>query len=108
MLSKKERLKRVDFNHFFSLGRRLHHPLLTLIYAPHAGVHGSVVVSKKIAQKAVVRNTIRRRIYDILRHQFYAGAPKGVYIVLVKKGALTASHTELADALVSLIRKVEV
>jgi len=104
MLKKKERLKRADFSHFFSLGKRIHTPYFTIVFVPYTTSHGSVVVSKKIARKAVDRNTLRRRIYDILRRELRADAPKGVYILLVKKEALGASHKVLLETFVKAVR----
>jgi len=106
MLAKKERLSKSDFSRFFSSGKRLHSPLFTLIFSPHKTSHGSVVVSKKVARRAVDRNRMRRRIYDMLRGHLRGGAPAGVYILLVKKAALSATYDELKEALDDLIKKV--
>lgn len=106
MLRKKERLKRADFSHFFSLGKRTHTPYFTIVFAPHTTSHGSVVVSKKIARKAVDRNKLRRRIYDILRRELRGDAPQGVYILLVKKDAVGASHGDLLQSFKKAIRSL--
>ena len=107
MLSKEERLKRVDFNRFFSSGRRFHHAYFTLIYAPYPSPHIAVVVSKKIANRATARNKIRRKMYDILRHHIRSADHAGICILIVKKEALTASHSALREALISMFGKAE-
>lgn len=107
MLSKKERLKRVDFSRFFSLGRRIHHRYFTLVYAPHSTPHISVVVSKKVASKAVARNKMRRRVYDSVRNYIRGEECSGVFIFLMKKEAFEASSENLREAVVSIMQKVE-
>ncbi len=45
-------------------------PLLTLKYVPNTGRKSyrlAVVVSKKVSKSAVMRNRIRRRLYEIIR-----------------------------------------
>lgn len=93
MLSKKERLTRQDFSRFFSSGRRYHSPFFTLVYTPSPTLHASIVVPKKVAPKAVDRNTIRRRLYSALR------AETGVFIVLLKKPGVLASPAALTESL---------
>lgn len=104
MLPKRERLGRKDFTTFFRSGRRYHNELFTLIHSPHSTFHGSVVVPNKIEKGAVKRNTLRRRVYDILRRT--AVRTSGVYIVLLKKPAVAASYTVLKESLESLLDKV--
>lgn len=107
MLPKKERLSRVEFNRFFSVGKRLHTPLVQVVYVQYDKLHVSVVVPKKIAKLAVTRNKIRRRIYDIVRHYREAEQVTGVFIFLGKKGIQTATyqwlqhevHVAIKDAL---------
>jgi len=42
----------------------------------------------------------------MLRGHLRGGAPAGVYILLVKKAALSATYDELKEALDDLIKKV--
>lgn len=88
MLSRKNRLSRTAFNRFFSLGRRIHSKSFLLVYAPHDSFLVSVVVSKKVAPRAVDRNRIRRRIYDIVRHAAIEDTVRGVFIFITKQPAL--------------------
>lgn len=99
MLKKQERLTRTDFDRFFASGKRLHTPFFTVVYAPHPSLHASVVVGKKVAAKAVTRNQLRRRIYHIVRDAAYGRAKEGVFIVLTKKDALTATPAALRESL---------
>ncbi len=105
MLQKKERLNREKFNRFFSVGRRVHSPLFTLIYTPHPTFHGAVVVSKKVAKLAVTRNTIRRRIYAMLRtHAIHRQG--GVYIVVVKKPITDATRGTVAKSIAETLSRL--
>ena len=103
MLRKNERLKRSEFNRFFSLGRRLQSKLFQVVFHPHKSFHASVVVSKKVEKSAVKRNKIRRRLYDILRRHKDAGGKSGIYIIIVKGGANKLSYKELKKELLEII-----
>jgi ribonuclease P protein component len=56
---------------------------------------GAVVISKKVAKTAPVRNRIRRRVYAILRGAFKTGEGSGSIIVYPNKDALSAPFQEL-------------
>jgi ribonuclease P protein component len=98
MLKKKQRLTTKEFDRFFSSGRRAHGPLFTLVRGPHTNFHGAVVVGKKVHQRAVDRNRLRRRVYDVLYRWSREEDAKGVYIILTKPAAAKASFAELKAA----------
>jgi ribonuclease P protein component len=64
----------------------------------------SCVVSKKVSNSAVVRNTVRRRVYEVVRPLI---SPKstGIIIVYAKKPIGTAKFTTLRGELVALLSK---
>ncbi len=97
MLPKKERLSREEFNRFFSVGKRFQTPSLQVVYAPHTTFHASVVVGKKVAKGAVLRNKIRRRIYDIVRRHKSMYQDKGVFIFFTKAGIEKKSYAQLKE-----------
>lgn len=103
MLKKKERLTTKEFNRFFSSGRRLHTPLLTGIFTDHADFHAAAVAGKKVHKRAVDRNRLRRRLYNILYRMSRENDLKGVYIIIAKPAAATATFTELKEELVRLV-----
>jgi ribonuclease P protein component len=107
MLKKAERLTRTEFDQFFSTGKRLHSPYLQLIYAPHDTFHGSVVVGKKVAKKAVDRNTLRRRLYAQVYSQLRTSTPPGVYIVVAKAGFASLGRKAAAAEATELLQKVQ-
>lgn len=104
MLKKSERLARADFLPFFKSGKRFHSDHLQLIYAPGPSFHASVVVSKKVSKLAVVRNTVRRRIYAHLKG--LSGQTGGVYIVTVKPTFATLSRQAMHQEIKLLIERL--
>ena len=107
MVRKKERLKRDEFNHFFSLGRRYHSEYLTIVFHEHPTFHCAVVVAKKVAKRAVDRNRMRRRIYEIMRRMHTGALAHGVYILFVKAPALPLPHETLKEAVTNLVTKTQ-
>jgi ribonuclease P protein component len=70
MLPKKSRLTKKEIEGHLLKAKRVKGHAFTLIYKDILGVEGpkiSVSVPKKVAQKAVVRNKLRRRAYNALR-----------------------------------------
>ncbi len=105
MLKKKERLSRSEFNRFFSVGKRFHSPLFTIIYAPNPTFHASAVMGKKIGKTAVLRNKFRRRVYAGYERMHKLTPLTGVYIVIAKSGAEKASFEMIERELSALTRK---
>lgn len=77
----------------YSVGRTVRTRNLSLRYRdkPGDGWRAAVVVSKKVHKSAVVRNRIRRRVYEVLRTE-YAGRLNGAEYLL------TVHHASLAVA----------
>lgn len=107
MLKKRERLTKKQFDRFFSSGRRYHSPLFTVVHTPGDDFHGAIVVGKKVFKKAVDRNKLRRRLYNILYRSQCDGGMKGVYIILTKPQAAKASFSELKTTLTELLHKIK-
>lgn len=105
MLKKKERLTKKEFDRFFSSGRRLHNNLFTLIHASQSGFNGAVVVGKKVFKRAVDRNRLRRRLYNILYRLSREQNLTGVYIILTKPACREASFDHLKETLIKIIPK---
>lgn len=103
MLKKKERLTKQEFDRFFSIGRRRHGPLFTLIFNQSPAFHGAVVVGKKVHQRAVDRNRLRRRLYSILYRVSRDHDLRGVYIILTRPAAAGAKFADLKACLEQLI-----
>lgn len=108
MLPRTKRLTRAEFTHFFKMGKRLHSPSLTMVYAPHTRFQASAVISKKIAKTAVLRNKFRRRVYDVFERKVRDGLTSGVFICIAKVGVQTRTYDELRAELHDLIHKTGV
>jgi ribonuclease P protein component len=104
MLTRAERLNRSEFSTFFNRGRRINSPHLTLVISPHSQFHGSVVVGKKVAKRAVLRNTIRRRIYAAL-YRLKRGGSRGVFIIVVKPSFALLTKKQAAEETANLIER---
>lgn len=103
MFKKRERLTKKDFDTYFKSGRRIHHPLFTLVYTPHEEFHGAVVVGKKVSKKAVERNKIRRRVYSALYTQYKEQNLHGVFIILTKPPIKGVSFSEIQRTLIDTV-----
>jgi ribonuclease P protein component len=82
MLKKKNRLDRSDFLKFLKTGKRFKSEVGTLIFSPYPTLHGSVVVSKKVAKQAVERNRLRRVVYGLLQTKKQHNQT-GVFIIIL-------------------------
>ncbi len=105
MLKKQSRLSRLAFNGVFRAPKRSHSPHFQLLYVPEETLTASVVVSKKIAKTAVSRNTLRRRVYNLLRNASKEQSLRGGYIVIAKQGASDIPFRELKAEIIDLIGK---
>ena len=106
MLKKKERLTKKEFDRFFSSGARKHGQLFTLIFSADANFHGAVVVGKKVHKRAVDRNRLRRRLYNVLYPLSRDQGLRGVYIILTKPLAAGADFAELKSNVETIISKL--
>lgn len=106
MLKKQQRLSRAEFDTAFKAGRRYHSPTLTLIHVPGEAFHGSVVVGKKVAKRAVARNLLRRRIYGALYRLMKSQQRTGTYILIAKPTIMKVSRKELASTVAEVVGRV--
>jgi ribonuclease P protein component len=93
----------------YSRGHTVRCPLVSLKYCQtttRRSYRMAVVVSRKVNKSAVVRNRIRRRIYEIVR-QVECGLPEGIDLVFTVFGDELASiEAEKLRAMIhGLIRK---
>lgn len=70
MLSKFHRLSRRDFNLVKKTGHKKYCSSFLTFNLPYPTLKASVVVSKKISNKATLRNQLRRRIYHYLANHY--------------------------------------
>ena len=99
MLPKELRLsKKKDFDEVFRRGRKkvfrhfFVHWQRTNLGHPRVGI----IVSNKVSKKAVIRNTIRRRVREIIWKT--VGRDQSIdTIILAKQGSVNASYLEIKE-----------
>ena len=82
---------------------------LKLIWLPsRAGgaYRAAVVVSKKVHKSAVVRNRIRRRLFELLRSTVPSDAGFELVVVVQNSAVATMAAPELEAEVVGLLKKV--
>ncbi len=99
MLPKKNRIPRKDFPSHKTHGTRVFTPLFSLVFYKASNnfieSRASVVVSKKTAKTAVVRNTLRRRFYELLASYFKVMSTPTTVVIYPKKEAIKAQFLVL-------------
>lgn len=106
MLKKTERLNRSVFTEYFKKGKRNNGVYTTIITHPSGSLYGSVVVAKKVSKKAVVRNSIRRRLYGIIDNLKTQKKLTGVYIVIAKPEIIKLNKRQFNELLTEEIGRV--
>jgi ribonuclease P protein component len=100
MIARSARISRADFPTYARGRAQYHTPYHTVAFTPLALYRGTVVISKKVAKKAVMRNRLRRRAYATLAALWETNdLPTGAYVIYYKAGAATVSRQELATSL---------
>lgn len=101
-----------SLRYLYRNGKIIRTPELTLRYIenPHR-VHSryTVIVSKKVLKKAVQRNRIRRRIYEIIRKEDIQTQPSfDVAVSVFSPSLLEMQHEELRKKIVELFKKANI
>lgn len=107
MLSRKFRLhRREEIIPVLRYGRPFPTPLLMVRIRPNriGNPRAAVVVANAVSKKAVVRNTIRRRIQEVVRKDFLASLPNIDIIISAKSSAVNASSHEFKKVLEDIFR----
>ena len=70
MIKKKNRLKIKEFQNLFKIGKKKHTTLFLIIIQEHQEYAKiGISIPKKIYKKAVIRNSIKRKIYNFLKKE---------------------------------------
>lgn len=107
MVATQNRISRAQFPTYFTSGKRFHSEHFTVVYTKATDFQVSVVVSKKVAKSAVDRNRLRRRAYGVVERLGKESTMSGVYIILLKPGALKVTRLALQSELTALLAQIE-
>ena len=106
MLPKTHRLTTKECDTVLKEGRKIASPFFFARMRPNSLSHTryAIVVSKKFAKTAILRNTIRRRAYTITRD--FISLPYDVMIV-VSKDAVLAEKDIFQKELLTFLQKIK-
>ena len=108
-LAKKNRLNlRLHRHRVEESCKKLHSPLFTHLVAKSTHLHPrfAILISKKLAKKAVVRNKIKRRISQSLQDSLFQ-LPQNLDVILIPKPTiLNKSILEIQTDLLKLLTNV--
>lgn len=108
MLPRKNRILKHDFPAPKRQGSRVFSPLFSGTFYKNEGeVRIAVVVSKKTAKTAVIRNLIRRRFYEILHPNIKSFTQQGFLVFYPKKETATVDFSALKIEIESALRKAK-
>lgn len=105
MFTKKQRLTKKEFEYVFKNGKRIHSPVVQLIYTPTDEFHCSAVVGKKIYKKAVDRNRLRRRMYAVAYKSFKNVVKNGSFILVAKPALREVPKSDFSDDITTVLKK---
>lgn len=112
MLNKKYRFhSRGGVRYVYQKGKTIRKPKLSLVFVENnkGFTRVAVVVSKKVEKRAVIRNRIRRRIYEAIRVNFDDLPKKQDYIFVVySKDFIKMPFCELEKILGELVAEAKV
>jgi ribonuclease P protein component len=111
MLPRKRRVTRKLFPHVMKQGVLFHSPFTTLrLLKKAAGTESrfSVVVSKQVAQAAVKRNLIKRRVLAIIHTRVKRITPGFDGVFFAKKEILALSFKQIEEVVDSLLSKARI
>lgn len=107
MLPRRFRLTRSrDFARIRRFGRSSSSPLLTLYVLPMRSpdIRVGFSVSKKVG-KATVRNRVKRRMREAVRHQISQVRPGQDLLFIARPAAADASYQDIVETVLYLLKK---
>ena len=110
MLSKKNRLKKnKDFNKIFKKGKKINEEVLLLIILKNnlKETKVGVVINKKVSKKAVIRNKIKRRIYNSIRNKLPEIEKGFDFLIIVRPEIKEKSFFEINKIINKSLKKTE-
>lgn len=107
MLPKKHRLSLSSYKHFSKRTKRLFSPEFQITAAQNDSIlKVAIVVSKKVAKKAVDRNHIKRLISESLRKNIANIKFSGNVAIFVKKNISDLTQTQVEGLILKIFKKL--
>ena len=108
MLPKSRRMPRELFTELLTKSQFVNSPHFSLRFRLSSeNARIGVSVSKKISKSAVVRNSIRRRVYSSVQ-TLTPNLPKGLFLFVAKVGAASTKGEKLASELENLLKQATI
>lgn len=112
MITKQHRFQgRGSLNYVYRQGRTVRTRTVALRFCPNkqrSSYRAAVVVSRKVHKSAVVRNRIRRRVYENVRILFEpVGQPYDLVFLVYDASVTDMPAAELAHTVDGLLRKAQ-
>ena len=93
----------------YKRGTTVRGALVSLKYLPRkpgAGYRAAVVVSKKVHKSAVVRNRIRRRVFELVRLQQAGLGDTDIVLTVFSEQVAALPASELSQQIAALLGKI--
>ena len=101
-----------SLRYVYSHGQAVRSRLVTLKYSRHPKRKKpriAVVVSKKVYKGAVGRNRIRRRIYEVIRHELpLVHDNQDMALIVFSSEVMTMPHEELVNTIRQLLTTADI
>ena len=98
-----------SLRYVYKNGQAIRSHLITIKYTKNPRrTHSrfAVVVSKKVHKSAIGRNRIRRRIYEVIRHELPSfNLPHDVVLMVFSSEVIGLPHEELTETIRQLFRQ---
>ncbi|OHA60123.1 MAG: ribonuclease P protein component [Candidatus Vogelbacteria bacterium RIFOXYD1_FULL_46_19] len=110
MLDRPSRVTKDEIGTILKQGRTYHSPKVSfrVFYKPNTSTAFGVVVSKKVAVQAVVRNKIKRRVKSILRKNLAQTKSGYKSLFFIKKEGVEARFKDLEADIVYLLEAARI
>jgi len=106
MLAKKYRFKNFNFQKLINQGQKAKNRYFLIYYLKNENQKKfAVLVKKDYSKKAVIRNKIKRRIFEILRNNLNK-INNGYYLIIVFKECQFLKFTELQNELLKILLSI--
>lgn len=102
MLNKKFKLKKINFEKIFKIAKKYKNDTFVILKIDNKKEKKfGVFLSTKEFKKAVIRNKIKRLIYEIIRRNL-SKIPRGLFIIFPKQNCLKLKFNELEEKILDI------